>query len=238
MPIAHRGLHDAAHPENTLGAFEAAATGGYAMELDVRMSVDDHLVVIHDETTRRLTSANHVVSDTEAGVLTALSVESSRYTIPLLDEVFTVVDGRTPILIDVKPETPMARVGPPLVAAIAAYRGEVAVQSIDPRVLWWLRRHAPHVIRGQLSWAFVGAPLPAVRRFLLRTMAANLATTPDFIAYDINALPDMYVRTWQRALRAPLLGWTIRTESDLQRSVALGANPIFDTVRPLQAPLR
>jgi glycerophosphoryl diester phosphodiesterase len=233
VPIAHRGLHDAEFPENTLGAFDAAASAGYAMELDVRLSSDNELVVFHDATTARLTDEDHVVSETEARVLTALTVANSRYKIPLLAEAFEVVAGRSPVLVDVKPDLPVHRLGPALVAAISHYGGPVAVQSIDPRVLWWLRRNAPHIVRGQLSGAFPGVPMPIVQRFAMRTMAANVLTAPQFIAYDIESLPSGYVRMWRAVLRAPLLGWTIRNEDGLKLSEHHGANPIFDTIRPL-----
>lgn len=52
--IAHRGA-SAYEPENTLSAFERAIEMGATMlELDVRLSLDDHLVVIHDENLSRL----------------------------------------------------------------------------------------------------------------------------------------------------------------------------------------
>ena len=54
-PIAHRGLHDKEHPENSLSAFQRAIDGGYPIELDVQMISDGTLVVFHDESLSRLT---------------------------------------------------------------------------------------------------------------------------------------------------------------------------------------
>ena len=48
-PIAHRGLFDKTHPENSLGAFEMAIQNGYAIELDVQLLSDGTVVVFHDE---------------------------------------------------------------------------------------------------------------------------------------------------------------------------------------------
>ncbi len=54
--IAHRGA-SAGAPEHTIAAYEAAIRAGAdALELDVRLSADDQLVVIHDETLERTTS--------------------------------------------------------------------------------------------------------------------------------------------------------------------------------------
>ena len=51
---AHRGLHDAERPENTIPAFAAAAEAGYGIELDVHLTADDQLVVFHDDTLKRV----------------------------------------------------------------------------------------------------------------------------------------------------------------------------------------
>ncbi|MFG1514500.1 glycerophosphodiester phosphodiesterase family protein, partial [Halobacteriovorax sp. ZH3_bin.1] len=56
--IAHRGLHDDKKPENTMAAFKAAIKHNYAIELDVHLSSDGHVVVFHDETLERLTGSN------------------------------------------------------------------------------------------------------------------------------------------------------------------------------------
>lgn len=61
--IGHRGLC-ARFPENTLPSFAAALSGGADMiELDVRMSRDNQVVVIHDQTMERTTSGKGAVTD-------------------------------------------------------------------------------------------------------------------------------------------------------------------------------
>ena len=48
IPIAHRGLHDANKPENSLAAFSAAVKAGYAIEFDLHLLSDGHFAVFHD----------------------------------------------------------------------------------------------------------------------------------------------------------------------------------------------
>jgi glycerophosphoryl diester phosphodiesterase len=92
--FAHRGA--SAHaPENTLAAFELALEqGADAVELDVKLSADGHVVVIHDATVDRTTGAHGRVKDMSLAELRALSAGSffsSRYStekIPMLEEVF------------------------------------------------------------------------------------------------------------------------------------------------------
>ncbi|MDD4797256.1 MAG: glycerophosphodiester phosphodiesterase family protein, partial [Eubacteriales bacterium] len=61
--FAHRGVSSKA-PENTMPAFELAVQHGvYGIELDVHLTRDGRLAVIHDETTRRTTGQNHLVGE-------------------------------------------------------------------------------------------------------------------------------------------------------------------------------
>ncbi len=109
--IAHRGA--SAHaPENTLSAFGLAIDqGADAIELDVRLSHDNELVVIHDPTLRRTTSGkgrvrNYTVSELkllDAGSWFDQSFIGER--IPTLSEIFQLVDGRVGINIELKSVT-------------------------------------------------------------------------------------------------------------------------------------
>jgi glycerophosphoryl diester phosphodiesterase len=229
-PIAHRGLHSGHLPENSLAAFEAAVVAGYAIELDVRCSRDGRLVVHHDADTARLTGRAHLVAETDAAVLTTLRLGGTGQRIPLLADVLAMVAGRVPVLIEIKSGTPMSRLGPALLATLAGYRGRFAVQSFDPGVLAWVRRHAPDYPRGQVCGSFAG--LPRARRALRRAMVTNLRTRPAFLAFDVRAMPSPAVRFWRWVLGAPVLAWTVRTGTDLRRAARSRANIIFENLRP------
>lgn len=92
--FAHRGA--SAHaPENTLAAFELALTqGADGIELDVKLSADGHVVVIHDATVDRTTGTHGKVKDMPLTELRALSAgrffaeKFSDEKVPLLEEVF------------------------------------------------------------------------------------------------------------------------------------------------------
>jgi glycerophosphoryl diester phosphodiesterase len=106
--IAHRGYR-ARYPENTLAAFEAAIDAGADMiELDVLLTKDRKVVVIHDESLDRTTSGQGRVSDYTLSELKALDAGSwfdSRFReerLPTLEEVLEKVDGRIPINIEIK----------------------------------------------------------------------------------------------------------------------------------------
>ena len=107
--IAHRGYR-ARYPENTLVAFQAALGAGVQMiELDVALSRDRKLVVIHDATLERTTNGEGAVSDHTLAQLKQLDAGGwfhPRFAgehLPELSEVLDLADGQVMINIEIKP---------------------------------------------------------------------------------------------------------------------------------------
>jgi glycerophosphoryl diester phosphodiesterase len=232
-PIAHRGLHGDEYPENSLGAFRAAAEAGYAIELDIHHTLDGEPIVFHDDTTDRLTEKSVTVRETRIVDLQHLEIKASGYRIPSLVEVFETVAGRVPILIEVKPGTPANKICPKLVSLIDGYDGLVAVQSFDPLIIRWLRKHAPQIVRGQLSTSLRRDHKSFFKKTIWRGMALNPMTRPDFMACDVRFSSSLPVRYWQKLLKVQLLLWTVKNSEDLEKATAAGANVIFERVQPV-----
>ena len=102
--FAHRGS-SGTHPENTLPAFrEAAALPVHGVELDVHLSKDGELVVIHDEKVNRTTNGKGYVKDMTLAELKQLDAGSWKAgewagaAIPTLAEVFRVFQNSPDIL--------------------------------------------------------------------------------------------------------------------------------------------
>jgi glycerophosphoryl diester phosphodiesterase len=231
-PFAHRGLHDNDRPENTLGAFEAAVVAGYGIELDVHLTSDEQLVVIHDDDTRRMTGEHHVVSESTYEALRSLAVGGSSYNIPLLSEVISLVGDQVPLLIEIKSGAATARTCRVVQDLIAGKNLECAVQSFDHRVVRWFATNAKSTTRGQISGNFAGESLPRHQKLLLRSMVLNLLTKPHYIAFDIRAMPSLPVKFWRTVLRTPLLVWTISDQNSVARAKRYANNYIFEGVRP------
>lgn len=231
-PIAHRGLHDAHRPENSLPAFDAALAAGYGIELDVHLTVDDRLVVMHDDDLARMTRSGAKVATLTAREVSRLTLLDTEATVPLFGDVLDHVAGRVPVLVEIKPGAPARRIGPAVARLLRAYRGPVAIQSFDPRVLAWFRHEHPAVLHGQLATSKPDRPLPRVQKALLRTFAGNVVTRPHFLAYDVTAMPDAWVSGWRRVLGVPLLLWTVRTPRHQDVARRHDANVIFEDVRP------
>lgn len=230
-PVAHRGLHDAAAPENSLAAFAAGMAHGYPLELDVHMLRDGTVVVFHDRELGRMTGTPGSLLERSWDEIRGLRLGASDQPIPTLASVLELVDGRVPLLVELKNTGAVGAPEAALWQVLGRYRGDYAVQSFNPLSLAWFRKHAPHVIRGQLATDFRGSDLAFYKRVLLRRLALAPLVSPDFIAYELRCLP-YWIPSALRRLGLPLLAWTIRSVDDHARATAVADNFIFEGIRP------
>lgn len=147
----HRG-YSAARPENTLAAFAAALEAGAdGVELDVNLSADGRLVVVHDETLERTTDGTGPVAARTMEELRALDAGAwfdPRFAgerLSTLEEVLDLLGGKTLVNIEIKPEACRVRAGASverLVLDLVCARGlrdSVLVSSFDYMALIRLR---------------------------------------------------------------------------------------------------
>ncbi|MCH9685882.1 MAG: glycerophosphodiester phosphodiesterase [Deltaproteobacteria bacterium] len=231
-PIAHRGLHDAVHPENSVAAFEAAAEAGLPIELDVQRTHDGGAVVFHDEALSRLTGQPGQVTETSQAELEQLPLLGTSQTIPSLDRVLAVVDDRVPIVVEIKASGPRGALERVVRDALRRRPGRYVVQSFDPWSLVWMRRHAPEIPRGMLSTDFRDdAGLPRYQEVVLEHLMMTPWVRPHYVGYDLRALPHP-APSQLRAAGVPLLAWTVRDAAQLARARSLADNVIFEGVEP------
>ena len=108
---AHRGLHDvsAGIPENSLAAFRRAKEKGYGVELDVFLTSDGHMVVHHDRSLKRICGMDRNIDQMTLEEVRALTLSGTDERIPTLDEVLSLIDGKIPMIIEMKSDRgPMA----------------------------------------------------------------------------------------------------------------------------------
>ncbi|MEP7199577.1 MAG: glycerophosphodiester phosphodiesterase family protein [Chloroflexota bacterium] len=110
LNIAHRGA-SAYEPENTLRAFRRAMELGADMsELDVRLSKDGALIVMHNATAEQTTNGRGAIKDLMLAELKRLDAGHGER-VPMLQEVIDLVRGRNGLYIELKAEgTPRATV--------------------------------------------------------------------------------------------------------------------------------
>jgi glycerophosphoryl diester phosphodiesterase len=240
-PIAHRGLHDAGKGivENTVAAFEAAIARGYGIECDLRPAACGTPMVFHDLTLERLIEAEGAVAKHAAPALKALRYKTAGGNMIDLGELLQLVQGRVPLLIEIKSEwdAPDQRFLKAIAATAEGYAGPLALMSFDPAVMTVIRGLAPSVPRGIVSGQFVGdcwwrGQLGPERAYSLTHLLESGPVAPDFYAYDINALPTPITRFTREVLGLPLFTWTVRTEEQRATAARWADAPIFEGYEP------
>lgn len=235
---AHRGLHDAKNgvPENSLLAFRRAVEHGYGAELDVHLTKDGKLVVMHDESLKRTAGVDRRLCDMTAEELAACRLEGTEEKVPYLEEVLPIFAGKTPLVVEIKPcKGNHAELTGRTCALLDRFPElEYCMESFDPRVLWWLRRHRPEIVRGQLSCNFLkdrnGLVLPAA--FLLTNLMTGFLTAPDFIAYRFSDRKNASLRLCRRLWGVQEFSWTIRRAQDAKTALDDDCLIIFEHCVP------
>lgn len=229
-PIAHRGLWDEKLPENSMGAFLNAAQKGYPIELDIHLSLDNQIVVFHDDNLVRMTGSPMNVEDLTYNELKQLRLNGTQYTIPLLKDVLAEIDGKVPLLIEIKDSHKNAELCEAFIKLMENYKGEFAAQSFNPYILRYLFENCPVMIRGQLATYDYG-DLSKLKAFLLRRLFFNRSSKPHFVSYNAENLPNKYVDACKRK-RMVVLAWTLRSQQEYDRLKGYVDNIIFEGFIP------
>jgi glycerophosphoryl diester phosphodiesterase len=238
-PIAHRGLHDAAHGliENTAGAVRAAIAANYPIEVDVQVSADGEAMVHHDDVLGRLTEGAGRLDQLSAAALKRVPFRGSDERMLTLGELCDLVDGRVTMLIELKSRFDGDGRLPARVAAVlAGYRGAAAPMSFDPGQIGTLRHKAPHLPRGIVAAKYRPHPywdqMPFWMRYGMGYLLTGLAARAQFVAYGVADLPALAPSVARHVFGLPLLTWAVRTEAERKAATRFADQMIFEGFRP------
>ena len=191
---AHRGLHDNAQgvPENSIVAFEYAIERGYGIELDIQLTADGEAVVFHDYSLKRVCGEDVKLSSLTLDELKKYRLLGTEYTIPTFLEVLELVDGRVPLLVELKGESGNTALCPVAANLLDTYMGAYCVESFNPLLLRWFKKNRPDTARGQLVTNLIKSKGAGnfFRNLMLSLMLTNFLSRPDFIAADERYLKD------------------------------------------------
>ena len=235
--FAHRGLHGAGRPENSLAAFRAAADAGYGAELDVHLMADGSLGVVHDSDLTRVCGKGARIEDLTAGELKDYPLLGTEEVIPLLEEVLEVFRGGGPLIVELKAERGNApALADAAMARLEKWEGAYCLESFHPGVLLRLRRRYPAALRGQLSQNFLrrgeGGNLPLAARFVLTNLLTSAFTRPDFVAYNWRDRGNISLRLMKKLYGVHEVAWTVRDRETMERLDRAGAPSIFEGFTP------
>lgn len=236
-PIAHRGLHDVTdgRPENSRAAIRAAIAAGYGIEIDLQMTSDAQAMVFHDYDMGRLTGmpgAIRLVSSDQARATPLLGGDDAF--IPSLVDVLELVEGRAPLLIELKDQDGAMgmSIGPlerATAAALAGYQGPVALMSFNPNSVAMLADLLPDIPRGIVTSAYDPEEWP-----LSQAVCDRLRGIPDyertrscFVSHEVEDLARPRVAEL-KAAGADILCWTSKSAQQDQEARRVARNVTFE----------
>ncbi|MBR6290162.1 MAG: hypothetical protein IKR53_01845 [Clostridia bacterium] len=211
-PIAHRGFFDnKTVTENSLGSYEAAAERNFAIEIDVHLTSDGVPVVIHDSTVDRVTEGRGRIDAMTLDELKKIPFKAGDGFVPTLREVLDTVDGRVPLLIELK-EGANPLVAEKSYEVLKDYRGPYAIQSFHPLHLRRWAKLSPGTPRGILADNHRGRDKFSRKAgiFFLENMYLNFICRPDFISVTPGSLKNNLSIKLCTLFGAKKFAWTLR----------------------------
>lgn len=225
--FAHRGA-SALAPENTIAAFDLALEHqADAIELDVQLTADGHLVVIHDKSVGRTTDGEGNVSTMrleDIKVLDAGSSFDARFRgepVPTLEEVFERFRGKTYINIELKNETsPWNDLPDRVVQVVDRFNvgDEVLISSFNPLAILRVRRLKRDIPIAALAYrSWLGEPVRRIAGNPFRTQALHVDRR------DVNE--ELVRRTHRNNQRLHV--YTVNDVIEIQKLAAMVVDGIF-----------
>lgn len=235
---AHRGLHNnrSEAPENSLRAFRLAVEGHYGIELDVQLTKDLVPVILHDYNLKRICKVDRKVSELTYEELKQYCIFKSKEHISTFYEVLSFIDGKVPLIIELKIPWKADVICGIVSAALKDYQGIYCIESFNPFGLYWYRKHEPMVVRGQLSTDFVKEKIAGskMQYFLLKHLLLNFHTKPDFIAYHHVYKKGLSFTLCRKLYHVKTVAWTIQSQEELESNKKYYELFIFESFIPKQ----
>jgi glycerophosphoryl diester phosphodiesterase len=238
-PVAHRGLHDAARGviENMPAAAEAAIAGNFSIECDIQLTADGEAMVHHDDALGRLTEGSGALLEKTAAELRAIKFKATPERMMSLGDLCALVNGRVPLVIEVKSHFDGDRkLVRRMAQVLASYSGPAVGMSFDPDQVLALRETMPDLPRGIIAqrnyddnyWK----KLTTEQRQSMLYLRHAFRTRPHFVAFWVNQLPAPAPWIARNIFGLPLLTWTVRTQEQRERAARYADQMIFEGFMP------
>lgn len=210
--FSHHGIYDNVRIyENTINAFNRSLKYNLPFALDVKITLDNQVVVFHDDNTERLL---HVDGEIEKITYDELCY-MAKYQIPLLSEVLDIVKGEVPILIQLRSKTRKYKLEIEVAKLFDNYKGKFALQSYNIRTLKWFYKNRPDYVIGYIVGTKNIKSDPFFKKF-------------DFVSLEVNSIKETKIKYYKT--KYLLIGWNINTHEDYQKSKHLYDSLVCDNI--------
>lgn len=228
-PIAHRGLHDGNKNvfENSMAAMIAAAANNYAIELDVQLSGDNRAMVFHDDTLERVTAREGAVKALNASDLAQIKLGGTNDVVNTLEDVLDAVNGRVPVVIEMKGDGNAAdakSLAKAVAHAVLHYDGDIAVMSFEHDLLQAFRETG--------SKRPLGLTAMGISETEIEKHRAALDMGIEFVSFHVKELPNAFVSSIRDEYKMPVITWTVRTPEDVKLTEQFADQMTFEGFLP------
>lgn len=184
---AHRGYFTDKVPENSIKSIEEAITLGKGVEIDVRLSKDDQPMIFHDYRMERMTNEEGFFGSYNKNELTQFQLKDSTERIPTLEEALTSIEGKVPLILDLKGDLFSKTLEDKVLVMLKDYEGTVYLQSANPMTNRYLSKMSNYKI------GYITASIAPYGDIIFQKMQAYLADT--ISDFDYVALNGKYFKT-------------------------------------------
>lgn len=216
--VAHRGLWNKNVSENSMEAFRLAIKNNVAIELDIHLTKDNDLVVIHDEKLERLTRQSGIVEHLTTKELQENYKLLDGQTIPRFEDVLKEVNEQVPILVELKVYEknykPLAKKAEEVLAKYIKNKRNIVLISFDPRSLW------PFKGKGYIRLLLVAKSDEYTFTWFKRTVEG----------LDVEKVLFDEKRVRRYGKKHFMNCWTIQSEEDIKKVLPYADTLTFDTV--------
>ena len=184
---AHRGYFTDEIPENSIKSIEKAIELGNGIALAIRLSKDQCPMVFHDYRLERMTSNEGFFGTYNKSELEKMELVGTKEKIPSLEKVLELVDGRVPLILDLKGNLLSKTLENQVLVALKSYDGTVYLQSANPVTNRYLSKNSNYKI------GYITISLLPVGDVIFQKFQAYLADT--ISEFDYVALNGKYFKT-------------------------------------------
>ena len=239
-PFAHRGYHSnllncKKIPENSLDAFSRAIEKNYAIEMDIHFTKDFKIIVFHDFFLGRLTTKTGFVFSKTLGYIKEAKLSNNQM-IPTLEEALDLINGRVPIILEVKFSKHIRKnlemFSSVLEKKLESYKGSLALMSFSTDLIKFIRKKN----------FFSRFPLGLTTSFPKVDSSGNMAKNNkieneivlnrlQFVSQDWRGIENSRIKRLKK-LGIAILSWTI-TSKEIEKSLkGLVDNITFEHYEP------
>ncbi len=228
--IAHRGYHDMRLkvPENSILSFKRAIKYNYIIELDVHLLKDGKIIVFHDSNLKRMCNVNKVVENSTYEELKEYKLLGTNERIPLFTDVLNLINGKVPLLIEIKNNKLNGKFEKALAKILQNYEGEFAIQSFNPMSIYWFKLKNKKCPKGLIIMGFKSLRTSNLKTFIRNSLILDIFLKTDFVSVDVKSLPSTYIKNLRK--KKNILGWTVRSNKEYEKGLKYCDNLICENM--------